>query len=160
MMAPPGFGRPMARRDRCCAVMRVQSMARWSCRTSACSRGVDDGTARLWQADGTPGPVLRGHEGFVNGALELQDQRLLTWSDEPPPGCGRPMARRDRCCAVMRESSLARWSCRTSACSPGVLMAPPGFGRPMARRDRSCAVMRVRQWRAGAAGPASAHLGF
>src|SRR5262249_9386724 len=36
--------------------------------------------ARLWAADGAPGPVLRGHTDRVIGALQLGDGRLLTWS--------------------------------------------------------------------------------
>ena len=94
-------------------------MARWSCRTSACSRGVRDRTARLWQADGTAGPVLRGHEGPVGGALELQDQRLLTWSDD---GTAR-------------------------------LWQADGTAGPVLRGHE-----RIVNWRAGAAGPAPAHL--
>ena len=38
-----------------------------------------DGTARIWNPDGNPGPVLE-HDGPVTGALELRDGRLLTWS--------------------------------------------------------------------------------
>jgi WD40 repeat protein len=62
-----------------CAGMRVRSAARWSCGTGGCSRGWDN-TLRLWAADGTEIAVLRGHEGSIEGALELRDGRLLSWS--------------------------------------------------------------------------------
>jgi WD40 repeat protein len=41
-----------------------------------------DTTARLWAADGAPGPVLQGHTDRVNGALQLVDSRLLAWSND------------------------------------------------------------------------------
>ena len=41
-----------------------------------------DKTARLWAADGAPGPVLEGHTELVSGALQLADGRLLTWSHD------------------------------------------------------------------------------
>ena len=39
-------------------------------------------TLRLWTADGIPGPVFEGHEGWVRGALELADDLILSWSDD------------------------------------------------------------------------------
>ena len=41
-----------------------------------------DNTARLWSADGAPGPVLKGHTSWVSGAMQLADGRLLTWSED------------------------------------------------------------------------------
>ena len=37
-----------------------------------------DSNLRLWQPDGSPGPVLLGHTGGVNEALELSDGRILS----------------------------------------------------------------------------------
>ena len=39
-------------------------------------------TARLWAADGRAGPVLIGHTGLLQGALQLADGRILTWSGD------------------------------------------------------------------------------
>ncbi|MCB1956037.1 MAG: TIR domain-containing protein [Rhodocyclaceae bacterium] len=36
-------------------------------------------TAMLWGADGTPGPVLEGHERMLEGAFELADGSLVTF---------------------------------------------------------------------------------
>jgi Caspase domain/WD domain, G-beta repeat len=41
-----------------------------------------DKTARLWDSDGSPGPILKGHTGTVSGARQLIDGRLVTWSSD------------------------------------------------------------------------------
>ena len=117
-----------------------------------------DRTARLWQADGTAGPVLRGHESRSMARWSCRTSACSPGVMTAPSGFGRPMARRDRFCAVTRVQSMARWSCRTSACSPGVsdrtarLWQADGTAGPVLRGHEG------RQWRAGAAGPAPAHL--
>lgn len=40
-------------------------------------------TAMLWNADGTPGPVLAGHERMLLGAFELADGRIVTFDNGP-----------------------------------------------------------------------------
>ena len=40
----------------------------------------DDGTLRLWTADGEPLKVLMGHKGSVKGARVVSEDRLLSWS--------------------------------------------------------------------------------
>jgi len=47
---------------------------------AGCSPGRRDHTLRLWTGDGQPLRVLEGHKHGVEGALELQDGRLLSWS--------------------------------------------------------------------------------
>ncbi len=40
-------------------------------------------TAMLWGPDGTPGPVLEGHERNIRGAFQLTDGQIVTWENGP-----------------------------------------------------------------------------
>ena len=78
-----GCGRPTGRRLPCCAGMIAGSSARSPLPDGRLLSWSDGPTPlRLWSADGAPLAVLRGHEGWVNGALALPDGRLLSWSQD------------------------------------------------------------------------------
>ena len=80
----------------------------------------DDTTARLWAADGAPGPVLQGHIGEVFGALQLADATCLPGALTRPRGCGLPTAPRARSCSgsgarQLADGRLLTWSDDTTA---------------------------------------------
>ncbi|PJF32049.1 MAG: hypothetical protein CUN51_00005, partial [Candidatus Thermofonsia Clade 1 bacterium] len=53
---------------------------RWLAEPVLKSSELEKLSLRLWSAGGTELATLRGHEGRVEGALELHDGRLLSWS--------------------------------------------------------------------------------
>lgn len=77
-----GCGPLTAPRARSFRATPVQSPARCSLADGRILTWSWDNTARLWAADGTPGPVLKGYGGPVIGALQLADGRLLTRSSD------------------------------------------------------------------------------
>ena len=104
---PRGCGPPTARPARCSRAIPATVNGAVQLADGRLLTWSEDTTARLWAADGTPGPVLQGHTGYVTGALQLADGRLLTWSCDETARLWAADGRPARCSRAMPGGSMA-----------------------------------------------------